>query len=53
MVHAYQIPVYGFPEGAYITSADVAAQLATAAQTRLDALRDAQGLRHSALGGAA
>lgn len=40
-VHAYQIPVYGFPEGAYITAADVAAQIATAAQGRLDALVDA------------
>jgi nucleotide-binding universal stress UspA family protein len=37
VLHAYQIPVYGFPEGAYITAADVAAQIATAAQGRLDA----------------
>jgi len=42
VVHAYQIPVYGFPEGAYITAADVAAQIATAAQGRLDALLDSQ-----------
>jgi nucleotide-binding universal stress UspA family protein len=42
VVHTYQIPVYGFPEGAYITAADVAAQIATAAQGRLDALLDSQ-----------
>ncbi len=38
VLHAYQIPVYGFPEGAYITTADVASQLSTAAQTRLDSM---------------
>jgi nucleotide-binding universal stress UspA family protein len=41
IVHAYQIPVYAFPEGAYITGADVAAQISTAAQGRLDALVEA------------
>jgi nucleotide-binding universal stress UspA family protein len=38
IMHAYQIPVYGFPDGAYVTTADVAAQISTAAQGRLDAL---------------
>jgi len=38
LMHAYQIPVYGFPEGAYIAAADVATQLSTAAQQRLDML---------------
>jgi len=42
IVHAYQIPVYAFPEGAYITGADVAAQISTAAQSRLDALVETQ-----------
>jgi nucleotide-binding universal stress UspA family protein len=40
-MHAYQIPVYGFPDGAFITSADVASQIATAAQSRLDAFHRA------------
>jgi nucleotide-binding universal stress UspA family protein len=40
VMHAYQIPVYGFPDGAYITAADLAAQISTAAQGRLDALVD-------------
>jgi nucleotide-binding universal stress UspA family protein len=44
VLHAYQIPVYGFPEGAYITSADVASQLSTAAQGRLDAMVESQKL---------
>jgi nucleotide-binding universal stress UspA family protein len=42
IVHSYQIPLYGFPEGAYITAADVAAQVSTAAQGRLDALLASQ-----------
>jgi nucleotide-binding universal stress UspA family protein len=42
LIHAYQIPVYGFPDGAFITSADVATQLATAAQGRLDALLESR-----------
>jgi len=41
ILHSYQIPVYGFPDGAYITAADVASQLSTAAQARLDALYEA------------
>jgi nucleotide-binding universal stress UspA family protein len=34
--------VYGFPDGAYITAADLAAQLSNAAQQRLDAAVDSQ-----------
>ena len=33
ILHAYQIPVFGFPDGAYITAAEVAAQISTAAIT--------------------
>ncbi len=44
VLHAYQIPVYGFPDGAYITAADVAAQLSTAAQGRLDSIIESQKL---------
>jgi nucleotide-binding universal stress UspA family protein len=36
VMHAYQIPVYGFPDAAYITSAELAAQISAAAQKRLD-----------------
>jgi nucleotide-binding universal stress UspA family protein len=44
VMHAYQIPVYGFPDGAFITSADVAAQISQAAQERLDeAVRTREG----------
>ena len=38
LVHAYQIPAMGFADGGYIAGAEVAAQLATAAQNRLDAM---------------
>ena len=37
LVHVYQIPAMGFADGGYIAGAEVAAQLATAAQNRLDA----------------
>ena len=37
VVHVYPIPVYGFPEGALITSPEVAAKLSEAAQKHLDA----------------
>jgi len=42
ILHAYQIPVYGFPDAVYVTSAELAAQISNAAQQRLDALVDAQ-----------
>jgi nucleotide-binding universal stress UspA family protein len=37
VVHVYEIPVYGFPDGAIITPPDVAANLADRAQKSLDA----------------
>jgi nucleotide-binding universal stress UspA family protein len=42
VVHAYQIPAMGFADGGYIAGAEVAAQLATAGQSRLDAVLDAK-----------
>src|SRR5262245_18107795 len=36
-IHAYHIPVYGFPDGVLITSADLATKLSEAAQKHLDA----------------
>ncbi len=36
LVHVYQIPVYGFPDGALLTGPEVATQLADAAQKGLD-----------------
>jgi nucleotide-binding universal stress UspA family protein len=36
-VHVYPIPMYSFPDGALITSADLAAKLSEAAQKHLDA----------------
>jgi nucleotide-binding universal stress UspA family protein len=36
LVHIYQIPVYGFPDGALLTGPEVASQLADAAQKGLD-----------------
>jgi nucleotide-binding universal stress UspA family protein len=41
VMHAYQIPVYGFPDAAYITASEVAAQISNAAQARLDAIIEA------------
>jgi len=38
VMHAYQIPVYGFPDAAYITASEIATQISNAAQTRLDAI---------------
>ena len=40
VIHAYQIPAMGFADGGYIAGAEVAAQLATAGQSRLDAVVD-------------
>ncbi len=42
VVHAYQIPAMGFADGGYIAGAEVAAQLATAGQNRLDAVVDSK-----------
>jgi nucleotide-binding universal stress UspA family protein len=38
VMHAYEIPVYGFPDGAFIATGDVAAQIASSAQKALDSL---------------
>lgn len=38
VMHAYEVPVYGFPDGAFIANGDVAARISTAAQKALDAL---------------
>jgi nucleotide-binding universal stress UspA family protein len=38
IVHAYQIPAMGFADGGYIAGAEVAAQLSTAGQNRLDSV---------------
>ncbi|MEO6420848.1 MAG: universal stress protein [Polyangiaceae bacterium] len=38
VMHAYEIPIYGFPDGAFVATGDVAARLATAAEKALDSL---------------
>ena len=48
VVHAYELPVYGFPEGALVVSADVATRLASGAQAALNSLVQA---RSNASGG--
>jgi nucleotide-binding universal stress UspA family protein len=42
VLHSYQIPVYAFPEGAYITTADVAAQISNAAQAKLNEITESR-----------
>jgi nucleotide-binding universal stress UspA family protein len=42
VVHAYELPVYGFPEGALVVTADVATRLASGAQTALSSLVQAR-----------
>ena len=37
VVHAYEIPVYGFPDGSLVASADFATRITTAAQEALAA----------------
>jgi nucleotide-binding universal stress UspA family protein len=46
LVHAYEIPIYGFPDGVLVAPADLASRLGTAAQTQLDGLA----LRHAERG---
>lgn len=41
-MHAYEIPVYGFPDGALIASSDVATRIASAAEQALDRLVEAR-----------
>jgi nucleotide-binding universal stress UspA family protein len=42
VLHSYVIPVYAFPDGAIITSPELAAQLSDAAQKNLDAVVNAR-----------
>jgi nucleotide-binding universal stress UspA family protein len=37
VLHVYSVPIYTFPDGAYIPTAEVAASIAGAAQQQLDA----------------
>jgi nucleotide-binding universal stress UspA family protein len=37
VMHAYELPIVGFPDGAFLASADVASRISTAAQNGLDA----------------
>ena len=41
-MHAYEIPVYGFPDGALVASGEVAARISEAAQKALDRLVEAR-----------
>jgi nucleotide-binding universal stress UspA family protein len=38
LVHAYEIPIYGFPDGVLVAPADVASHIGAAAQASLDAI---------------
>ena len=51
VLHAYELPVYGFPEGALVVTADVATRLASGAQAALTALVQARGRKGVALRG--
>jgi nucleotide-binding universal stress UspA family protein len=42
VLHAYEIPVFGFPDGALIATADIASRIANAAQQSLAATVDAR-----------
>jgi nucleotide-binding universal stress UspA family protein len=42
VMHAYEPPVYGFPEGALVVTADVATRLASGAQAALSSLVQAR-----------
>jgi nucleotide-binding universal stress UspA family protein len=41
-LHAYEIPVYGFPDGALVASGEVATRISDAAQKALDRLVEAR-----------
>jgi len=52
VMHAYEIPIYGFPEGALVASGEIAARLSIAAQRALDAMVESRakpGLRLHAM----
>jgi len=38
LVHSYEIPIYGFPEGVLVAPPDVASRIQTAAQAELEAI---------------
>jgi nucleotide-binding universal stress UspA family protein len=38
VMHSYELPIYGFPDGALIASAEVATRIMQGAQTGLDAM---------------
>ena len=38
LLHSYEIPVYGFPDGTLIATADVATKISVVAQTAMDAV---------------
>ena len=38
VMHAYEIPVYGFPDGAVVATAEVAARISAGLQVALDAM---------------
>jgi nucleotide-binding universal stress UspA family protein len=42
VLHAYEIPVYGFPDGALVASGEVAGRISEAAQKALDRLVEAR-----------
>jgi nucleotide-binding universal stress UspA family protein len=45
LVHSYEIPIYGFPDGILVAPADVAARISTGAQMQLDGLAKRYGER--------
>jgi len=38
LVHCYEIPIYGFPDGILVAPADIAARIGIASQAQLDSL---------------
>jgi nucleotide-binding universal stress UspA family protein len=42
VLHAYEIPVLGFPDGALVATADVASRLSLSAQSALDGVLEAR-----------
>jgi nucleotide-binding universal stress UspA family protein len=38
VVHSYEIPIYGFPDGVLVAPADVASRISSAAQASLDGI---------------
>jgi nucleotide-binding universal stress UspA family protein len=43
VVHVYQIPVYGFPDGAFLAGPEIATRMSEAAQKGLDAVLERAG----------